>query len=98
MAGLSSTRAARETTGHRISSVAAVLGVLGVLGSWLGWTGILWGTPAVVVGHIAQRREKVSGRPWWTTGLVAGYLGVVIGTLVVVLAGMLLAAPDDPAD
>ena len=98
MTDLRTTSATGATTGRKtVSVVAAVLGSLGVLGSWMGWPGIVWGVPAIVVGHIAQRKEKATGRPWWITGLVTGYLSLAIGILVVILAGMLLASLDSAA-
>jgi hypothetical protein len=40
--------------------------------------GFLPGVAAVVMGHMAQKKQP-HARPYWLTGLITGYIGAAIG-------------------
>jgi hypothetical protein len=45
--------------------------------------GLFLGIPAVILGHIAQRKQPWA-RGFWLTGLITGYVGVGIGILGII--------------
>ncbi|MCY7413594.1 MAG: DUF4190 domain-containing protein [Salinibacterium sp.] len=55
--------------------------VLGIVGLFFG---ILVSIAAVVIGHMAQKRQP-DARAFWLTGLIAGYVGILIGLVVGIL-------------
>ena len=57
-----------------------VCGILGVLSSFALF-GILPSIAAVITGHIAVRREPAA-RGFWLTGIITGYVGIVVSILV----------------
>jgi hypothetical protein len=59
-----------------LSIASMVTGIASVVFS-LFFFGFLPGVAAVVLGHIAQRRQP-AGRPFWLTGLITGYVGILI--------------------
>ena len=54
-----------------------VTGILGILLSFVVF-GFLPGVAAVVMGHMAQKKQP-QARPFWLTGLITGYISVAIG-------------------
>ena len=73
-------------TGERTLSITSL--VLGVVGIVLGGTFGAAPIVAIVLGHLALRREP-EGRALAITGLVLGYIG--IGFVALLLLGALLA-------
>jgi hypothetical protein len=61
--------------GLAITSLACGIG--GLLLVWIG-LGFLASIAAVVTGHLAQKRQPYA-RGFWITGLITGYLGILIG-------------------
>jgi hypothetical protein len=45
---------------------------------------ILASIAAVVMGHMAQKRQPYA-KPFWLTGLITGYIGIGIGLIVLLL-------------
>jgi len=70
--------AAGPPQGLAISSM--VLGIVGLV-----FLGILASIPAVITGHMAQKRQPYA-KAFWLTGLITGYIGILIGVVLVVLA------------
>jgi hypothetical protein len=60
-----------------LSIASMVTGIASVVFAFF-FFGFLPGVAAVVLGHIAQRRQP-AGRPFWLTGLITGYVGILIG-------------------
>jgi hypothetical protein len=76
-----------------LSIASMVTGIVSVLLSFV-WLGFLPAVAAVVLGHIAQKRQPYA-KPFWLTGLITGYViaGItVVGGLIVVF-GLLLFIP-----
>jgi hypothetical protein len=46
--------------------------------------GLLPALAAVILGHVAQRRER-GARPLWLTGLITGYLSLVFSSFFLVV-------------
>lgn len=63
--------------GLAITSLACGIG--GLLLVWFG-LGFLASIAAVVTGHLAQKRQPYA-RGFWITGLITGYLGILIGLI-----------------
>ncbi|MCU1438580.1 MAG: hypothetical protein JWP66_1667 [Naasia sp.] len=72
-----------------LSIVALLLGIVGlVLGGTFGAAPLA----AIVLGHVALRREP-DGRPLAITGLVLGYVGVGFVLLVGLFAALAMVLP-----
>ena len=61
-----------------LSITSMVLGIVGVLFSGFG---LLISIAAVITGHMAQRRQPYA-KPFWLTGIITGYFGILIGLIV----------------
>jgi len=61
-----------------LSITSMVLGIVGVL---FGGFGLLISIAAVITGHMAQRRQPYA-KPFWLTGIITGYFGILIGLVV----------------
>ncbi|MEP6478185.1 MAG: hypothetical protein ABJB03_02245 [Rhodoglobus sp.] len=74
---------------HRkgLSIMSLVLGILGLLLSLVAVGGVL-SLIAVVLGHISAVKQPWA-RPLWLTGLITGYLGIVVSIIVVIAAVVL---------
>jgi len=66
-----------------LSIISMILGILGVVIGFVGG-GLLFSVGAVVLGHLGQRKEP-EARGFWVTGLVTGYLGVVVNLIVIAI-------------
>jgi hypothetical protein len=64
-----------------------VLGILSLMASFV-LLGFLPALGAVITGHLAQKRQP-HARPFWLTGLITGYIGLVIA----LLTGFLFVIP-----
>lgn len=75
-----------------LSIASMVTGIVGVLLS-LAFFGFLPGVAAVVMGHIAQKKQP-QARAFWLTGLITGYVATAIGVItgVLLIGGFLLFA------
>ncbi|MDJ0334197.1 hypothetical protein QMG83_03055 [Salinibacterium sp. G-O1] len=62
-----------------LSIVAMIVGILGVLMSFVG-LGFLPALAAVIMGHLAQKRQPWA-KPFWVTALVTGYVGLGISLI-----------------
>ncbi|WP_010203770.1 DUF4190 domain-containing protein [Salinibacterium sp. PAMC 21357] len=73
-----------------LSIGAMVTGISSVLLSFM-LLGFLPGVAAVILGHIAQKKQPYA-RPFWLTGLITGYISVAIGLLsiIAVIVGVAL--------
>jgi hypothetical protein len=60
-----------------LSIVSLCLGI----GSIVLCLGVLLGIPAVILGHMASKKEP-HARTLWTAGLVTGYIGIALGVIV----------------
>lgn len=79
------------TSGLAVASL--VLGILGVVSCFL-----LFGIPAVICGHMALSRIRVSpvavsGRGMAITGLVCGYISLLIGIVPLIMIFGIFSAP-----
>ena len=61
-----------------------ILGLGGLLLSFVGW-GFFPALTAVITGHLAQRRQPWA-KPFWLTGIITGYVGVLISLVIGALA------------
>lgn len=68
-----------STTDGPTQTYAVVSMVLGIAGLFFGF---LLSIPAVIFGHLAQRREP-EAKAFWLTGILTGYVGIAIGLLVI---------------
>jgi len=55
--------------------------VLGIVGVLFGGFGLLISIAAVITGHMGQRRQPYA-KPFWLTGIITGYFGILIGLVV----------------
>lgn len=62
-----------------LAITSLVCGIGGLLLVWIG-LGFLASIAAVVTGHLAQKRQPYA-RGFWITGLITGYLGILIGLI-----------------
>jgi hypothetical protein len=81
---------ARPTTGKALAVIALVAGIVAVVAILWGWAAIVVGAGAIVVGIVALRKRQSKGMA--VTGIVTGSVGVVGGTVMVIVMAMLLAA------
>lgn len=72
-----------------LSLTSMILGIVSIF-----CFGFLAAIPAVILGHMAQRREPYA-RGMWMTGLITGYIGLGLSALVLLfyVAGAILSAP-----
>jgi len=66
-----------------LSLASMILGIVGVFLSWV-FVGFLAALAAVIMGHLAQRRQP-QAKPYWLTGIITGYVGIAITLLMVLL-------------
>jgi len=62
--------------------IAMISGILGIVIGIFGW-GLLLSIAGIVLGHIAFSRERAA-KGFWLTGLITGYIGVLINIIVLV--------------
>jgi hypothetical protein len=62
-----------------LSIASMVTGIASVVFAFF-WFGFLPGVAAVILGHLAQRRQP-DARPFWLTGIITGYVGILIGII-----------------
>lgn len=81
---------AGPTQGLSIASM--VCGIAGLLFSLFAF-GFLPSVAAVVTGHIAQKRQPYA-KPFWLTGIITGYVGILISVVgvIFVIVFLLIAA------
>ena len=73
-----------------LSIVSMILGIAGVI-----FLGPLGGIPAVITGHMAQKRQPYA-KGFWLTGIITGYLAIAWGVLVLLLfIGIFAASMSD---
>lgn len=78
-----------------LSVASMVTGIASVVLSFV-WLGFLPAVAAVILGHIAQRRQPYA-RAFWLTGLITGYIGLgiaVLGFFFLVIIGISGALND----
>jgi len=63
-----------------LAIASLVTGIVGILGSFI-FLGFLPGVAAVILGHLAQKRQPYA-RGFWLTGLITGYISAAIGLLI----------------
>ena len=73
-----------------LSIISMIVGILGLLIGFVGG-GLLFSVGGVVLGHLGQRRER-HARGFWITGLITGYVGILVNLVVIVIWIVLLAA------
>jgi len=62
--------------------IAMISGILGIVVGIFGW-GLLLSIGGIVLGHISFSRERAA-KSFWLTGLITGYVGVLINIIVLV--------------
>ena len=77
-----------------LALASMIVGIASVLLAFVS-VGLLPAIAAVVLGHLAQRRQSYA-RPLWLTGLVTGYVGLGISLIwgLFVLIGIIAAFSD----
>ena len=68
--------------GKGLSVTSLVLGCIGVVLTIV-YLGFFPALAAVITGHMAQRRQPAA-KAFWMTGLITGYLSLVLSTILVV--------------
>jgi len=73
-----------------LSITSMILGIVGIL---FGGFGLLISIAAVITGHLGQRRQPYA-KPFWLTGIITGYVGILIGLVVTgfIIFAIVLAA------
>lgn len=72
-----------------LAIISLVLGILAIiLGCCSGWIGVILGVGGIVCAVLANKQGKTGLA---TGGLVCSIIGVILGILVIVLAGAALA-------
>ena len=66
-----------------LSIISMIVGILGVLIGFVGG-GLLFSVGGVVLGHLGQRREPAA-RGFWLTGLITGYVGILVNIIVIIV-------------
>jgi hypothetical protein len=61
-----------------LSITSMILGIVGIL---FGGFGLLISIAAVITGHLGQRRQPYA-KPFWLTGIITGYAGILFGLIV----------------
>jgi len=76
------TTSAAALAGKGLSVTSMILGCIGVVLTIV-YLGFFPALAAVITGHMAQRRQPAA-KAFWITGLITGYLSLVISTILVV--------------
>ena len=76
------TTSAATLAGKGLSVTSLILGCIGVVLTIV-YLGFFPALAAVITGHMAQRRQPAA-KAFWMTGLVTGYLSLVLSTILVV--------------
>jgi hypothetical protein len=66
-----------------LSIISMILGILGLLIGIVGG-GLLFSVGGVVLGHLGQRKEP-DAKGFWLTGLISGYVGILLNLVVIVV-------------
>ena len=66
-----------------LSIISMILGILGLVIGFVGG-GLLFSVGGVILGHLGQRKEPVA-RGFWLTGLITGYIGILINVIVIII-------------
>jgi hypothetical protein len=66
-----------------LSIISMIVGILGLLIGLVGG-GLLFSVGGVVLGHLGQRKEP-EARGFWLTGLITGYVGILINVVVIII-------------
>lgn len=72
-----------EAPSPSLSIFSMILGILGLVIGFVGG-GLLFSVGAVVLGHLGQRKEEPA-RGFWVTGLVTGYVGVIVNLVLIAI-------------
>ncbi|WP_209561678.1 hypothetical protein [Frigoribacterium sp. PvP032] len=72
-----------------LSLVGSLVGVLAVLVTF--GAGVVFSIAAVVLGHIASRREG-HARRLWLPGIIVGYAGIALAVIIWVAIGVFFAS------
>jgi len=78
----------RPAARNGLAITSLVLGILALLTCWLTFPGIILGILAVIFGGVAIARaskDRVSNKGMAIAGLITGVLGLVIGTVLLVV-------------
>jgi len=65
-----------------LSVAAMITGIVGVFFALFGGLGLFPSVAAVIMGHIAQKKQKWA-RGYWITALITGYIGLAISLFVI---------------
>jgi hypothetical protein len=71
-----------------LSLTSFILGLAGLLFGWIPFVGIigfLAAIGAVVTGYMAKAREPQAPRWMWLVGIIAGFVAIAIGIIVLVV-------------
>jgi hypothetical protein len=66
-----------------LSIISMIVGILGLLIGFVGG-GLLFSVGGVVLGHLGQRKEPAA-RGFWLTGLITGYVGILVNIVVIII-------------
>jgi hypothetical protein len=71
-----------------LSLTSFILGLAGLLFGWIPFVGIigfLAAIGAVVTGYMAKAREPQAPRWMWLVGIIAGFVAIAIGIIVLIV-------------
>lgn len=75
---------APASTPKTLSLISMIGGIAGAFLSLFGGWGLLFSIAAVVLGHLGQKREGAPAKGFWLTGLITGYVGILIALAYIV--------------
>lgn len=85
------TAGAPQTQKKTLSLLALIFGIVGiVLSLLLGLFGVPFDIAAIVLGFLGRSRENAKGQA--LTGIVLGFVGILVAIVSVILAFVLIAA------
>jgi hypothetical protein len=77
-----------------LSLTSCLLGLVGLVIGWIPFVGILGflaAVAAVILGFIAKAKEKQAPKWMWLVGIIAGFVAIAIGLIVLIAAIVALA-------
>ena len=66
-----------------LSIISMIVGILGLLIGFVGG-GLLFSVGGAVLGHLGRRKEPAA-RGFWLTGLITGYVGILVNVVVIIV-------------
>jgi hypothetical protein len=75
-----------------LSLTSFILGLFSVVFFWTSWFALIVGIAAVVLGFIGRSREKDAPKWMALVGIIAGFVGIVLSAIIIIIAIALVAS------